>query len=106
MQQGLVLALAHCLSISSNADLQQQMIAEVLKGLAPACHHLQSLHQSKGAALTASSTSPTPQTIQLHRFSGGPTHLSREERDVVIPCQACGVSQHSTKHRCGMSRDR
>ena len=54
VQQGLVLALAHCLSISSNADLQQQMIDEILKDLAPACHHLQSLHQSKGAALTAS----------------------------------------------------
>ena len=48
-----MLALAHCLSISSNADLQQQMIDEVLKDLAPACHHLQSLHQSKGAALPA-----------------------------------------------------
>ncbi|CAK0735276.1 hypothetical protein CVIRNUC_000554 [Coccomyxa viridis] len=59
VQQGLVLALAHCLSISSNADLQQQMIAEVLKGLAPACHHLQSLHQSKetdGATLRRASS--------------------------------------------------
>ena len=48
MQQSLVLALAHCVSISSNANLQQQVIDEVLKDLIPACQHLQALYQSPG----------------------------------------------------------
>ena len=77
VQQGLVLALAHCLSISSNADLQQQMIDEVLKDLAPACQHLQSLHQSRGAALPASLTYLTSQ-VHLHRSSGALTQADAE----------------------------
>jgi len=48
VQQSLVLALAHCVSISSNANLQQQVIDEVLKDLTPACQHLQALYQSPG----------------------------------------------------------
>ena len=48
VQQGLVLALAHCLSISSNAALQQQILDEVMKDLMPACQHLQSMYQSPG----------------------------------------------------------
>ena len=48
VQQALVLALAHCLSISSNADLQQQVIDEVLRDLVPACQHLHSLFHSPG----------------------------------------------------------
>ena len=77
VQQGLVLALAHCLSISSNADLQQQMVDEVLKDLAPACHHLQSLHQSKGAALPASLTYLTSQ-VHLHGTSRALTQVEAE----------------------------
>ena len=53
VQQGLVLALAHCLSISSNADLQQRIINEILRDLTPACHHLQSLYQNTGLPVTA-----------------------------------------------------
>ena len=48
VQQGLVLALAHCLSISINADLQQQVIDEVLRDLVPACQHLHALYHSPG----------------------------------------------------------
>jgi hypothetical protein len=52
VQQGLVLALAHCLSISCNAALQQQILDEILKDLTPAFQHLQSMHQSPGTVLT------------------------------------------------------
>lgn len=52
VQQGLVLALAHCLSISCNAALQQQILDEILKDLTPACQHLQSMYQSPGTVLT------------------------------------------------------
>ncbi len=48
VQQALVLALAHCLSISSNADLQQQVLNEVLRDLVPACQQLHSLYHSPG----------------------------------------------------------
>ena len=84
VQQGLVLALAHCLSISSNADLQQQIINEVLKDLAPACRDLQSLHQSRGAALTTPFTSLAPQSSQLHKFLGVPTLISKGKIDAGI----------------------
>ena len=47
-----MLALAHCLSISSNAALQQQILDEVMKDLTPACQHLQSMYQSPGTVLT------------------------------------------------------